>query len=111
MSKLIHTAAVVATIAVSAGVWLHAQEPDQTTFHVKVDMVVLSFSVTDTKSKYVNGLTPKDFKVFEDDIPEKLATFAEGSHALMQVLTNGETKPFHNTVTARLGRCLGIPMW
>src|SRR6202040_2930475 len=44
---------------------------------------------------YVNGLKPKDFKVFEDDLPEKPATFAEGDHPPLQVLENGEMKPLH----------------
>lgn len=73
------------------GAWLFAQ--DQTTFRVKVDMVVLGFTVIDQKGKYVNGLKPKDFTVYEDNIAEKLATFAEGNHAPLQVLANGETKP------------------
>lgn len=96
MKNLIRIFGVIAIVAVCAVFWLRAQEPDdQTTFHVKVDMVVLSFAVTDAKGKYVNGLRPKDFKVYEDDIPEKLATFAEGNHAPLQVLDNGETKPLH----------------
>jgi VWFA-related protein len=74
---------------------LHAQEPDPSIFHVKVDMVVLGFTVTDTKGKYVNGLKPKDFKVYEDELPEKPATFAEGDHPPLQVLDSGETKPLH----------------
>lgn len=84
---------IAATTAafLAAGVWLFAQ--DQTTFRVKVDMVVLSFAVMDQKGKYVNGLKPKDFKVYEDEIPQKLATFAEGNHTPLQVLANGETKP------------------
>src|SRR5215469_3129177 len=74
VTKFIRISGIAATIAVCAVFWLRAQEPDdQTTFHVKVDMVVLSFAITDSKGKYVNGLRPKDFKVFEDDIPEKLA--------------------------------------
>jgi VWFA-related protein len=91
----LHTIGLVTVIAVAAGFWLKAQDQDQTTFHVKVDMVVLSFSVTDSHGKYVNGLKPKDFKVFEDEIPEKVATFTEGNHAPLQVLENGETKPLH----------------
>lgn len=81
--------------AISAGLWVHAQEQDQTTFRVKVDMVVLGFTVTDQKGKYVNGLKPRDFKVYEDEIPEKISTFAEGSRAPVQVLENGETRPIH----------------
>jgi len=80
----------------SAALWLHAQNEDQPTFHVKVDNVVLSFTVTDQKGKYVNGLKPKDFRVYEDEIPQKLSTFAEGNHAPLQVLDTGETKPLHN---------------
>ena len=75
---------------------LHAaQDGDQSTFHVKVDMVVLSFTITDSKGKYVNGIKPKDLRVFEDEIPQKLSTFAEGNHAPLQVLANNETRPLH----------------
>jgi VWFA-related protein len=59
---------------------------------VKVDMVVLTFTIVDTKGKYVNGLKPKDLKVFEDEIPQKLATFTEGNRPPLQVLNNGDTK-------------------
>src|SRR5579883_1669474 len=99
--RLLKTAFRIGTVLSLAGiaaglVTLRAQDSDQPTFHVKVDMVVLSFTVTDNKGHYVNGLKPKDFKVYEDDIPQKLATFAEGNHAPLQVLDNGETKPLHN---------------
>ena len=95
MTKTFRFTSLLALTGFSAAVWLHAQNDDQPTFHVKVDNVVLSFTVTDTKGKYVNGLKPKDFKIYEDDIPQKLSTFAEGNHAPLQVLDNGETKPLH----------------
>jgi len=78
--------------AVGAGVWLFAQEPVPV-FKSKVDLVVLSFTVTDNKGKYVNGLKPADFKVTEDGIQEKLATFAEGSRPAMQIMADGSMKP------------------
>jgi len=84
----------LACAGLGTAIWLFAQ--DQTTFRVKVDMVVLGFTVLDQKGKYVNGLKPKDFKVYEDEISEKIATFAEGNHAPLQVLDNGDTKPIHN---------------
>ncbi len=103
MSKLLRICAIPASVSgllatLLAGIWLHAQEPpqDQSTFHVKVDMVVLGFTVTDNKSKYVNGLKPKDFKIYEDELPQKLATFAEGAHPPLQVLDNGETRPLRS---------------
>jgi Ca-activated chloride channel family protein len=78
--------------AAGAGVWLFAQEPVPV-FKSKVDLVVLSFTVTDSKGKYVNGLKPADFKVTEDGINEKLATFSEGSRPAMQILADGSMKP------------------
>jgi len=95
VSKIVRTLIGTAVLLATAGLWLYAQEQDQTTFHVKVDMVVLSFAVTDTHGKYVNGLKPKDFKIYEDDIDEKLSTFAEGNRPPVQVLETGETRPLH----------------
>jgi hypothetical protein len=45
---------------------------DRPTFRVKVDMVVLSFQVTDNKGHYINGLKPKDFRILEDGISQKI---------------------------------------
>ena len=52
----------------AAGAWLLAQEPPVPVFHSKVDLVVLTFTVTDSKGKYVNGLKPSDFRITEDGI-------------------------------------------
>jgi len=101
-------ASVTALAVISGGLWTHAQDQDQTTFHVKVDMVVLGFTVTDQKGKYVNGLRPKDFKVYEDGIPQKPATFTEGDHAPLQVLENGETRPLRAGTSPVAGPA-GIP--
>lgn len=79
--------------ASGTGLWLYAQDAPMTVFKSKVDLVVLSFTVTDNKGKYVNGLKPSDFKVLEDGIPQKLATFAEGSKPPMQILADGTMKP------------------
>jgi VWFA-related protein len=94
VSKLLRIAGPIVVAGIAACFWLRAQDqnPDQTTFHVKVDMVVLSFTVIDNHGKYVNGIKPSDFRVYEDDIPQKVATFAEGNHAALQVLDNGSTR-------------------
>ncbi len=81
-------AAVIATSA-----WLLAQEPVVPVFHAKVDLVVLTFTVTDSKGKYVNGLKPTDFRITEDGIPQKLSTFAEGDRPAMEVGEGGVLKP------------------
>ena len=63
------------------------------TFRVKVDMVVLSFTVTDSKGHYINGLKPSDFRLTEDNIAQKINTFGEGNKPPVQVLENGTTRP------------------
>jgi Ca-activated chloride channel family protein len=65
---------------------------DRPTFKVKVDMVVLSFQITDSKGHYVNGLKPKDFKILEDSIPQKINTFSEGNQAPMSVAEDGTVR-------------------
>jgi Ca-activated chloride channel family protein len=66
---------------------------DRPTFRVKVDMVVLSFQITDNKGHYVNGLKPKDFRILEDGIPQKVSTFGEGSKPPVQVAEDGTMRP------------------
>ena len=66
-------------VAGSGGLfWMWAQE--RPTFRIKVDMVVLSFTVTDSKGRYINGLKPSDVKILEDGIPQKINTFGEGKY-------------------------------
>jgi len=76
---------------------LRAQEEDRPVFRVKVDMVVLSFTVTDNKGRYITGLKPKDFRILEDGIVQKASTFAEGNRPPMQVLEDGATRPLFSS--------------
>lgn len=66
---------------------------DRPTFRVKVDMVVLSFQVTDSKGHYINNLKPKDFRILEDGIPQKMNTFGEGNNLPVQVAADGSAAP------------------
>ncbi len=100
MRTRLRIVSAVGIAALASGLWVHAQDQDQTTFRVKVDMVVLSFTVTDQKGKYVNGLKPRDLRIYEDEIPQKIATFMEGNHAPLQVLDGGQTRPLHGTLAA-----------
>jgi VWFA-related protein len=78
----------------AAGAVVRAQDGGQRPiFRVKVDMVVLSFQVTDNKGHYVNGLKPTDFRIFEDGILQQIATFAEGAKAPLAVGEDGSTRP------------------
>jgi VWFA-related protein len=79
--------------ALSSGIWLFAQDARTPVFRSKVDLVVLSFTVTDSKGKYVNGLKPSDFRIMEDGIKEKISTFSEGNRPAMEILDDGTMKP------------------
>src|ERR1700733_8067525 len=70
-----------------------AAAQDRPTFRVKVDMVVLSFTITDSKGHYINGLKPKDFRILEDAIPQKLNSFLEGNKPPVLINPDGTTQP------------------
>jgi VWFA-related protein len=64
--------------------------------HVVVNMVQLNVAVTDKNGNYITGLTPKDFLITEDTIPQKLATFGEGNgptRSLMAGTTDEKPEP------------------
>lgn len=77
----------------AGGILLRAQTPQRPVFRVKVDMVVLSYQVTDNKNHYIKGLKPGDFRIFEDGIPQKISTFAEGANTPVAVAADGSTRP------------------
>jgi VWFA-related protein len=76
----------------TGGVLLHAQN-QRPVFKVKVDMVVLSFQVTDSKNHYIKGLKPGDFRIYEDGILQRISTFAEGAGTPLAVADDGSTRP------------------
>jgi len=77
----------------AGGLLLRAQTPQKPTFRVKVDMVVLSYQVTDSKNHYIKGLKPADFRIYEDGILQRISTFAEGSNTPVAVAADGTTHP------------------
>jgi VWFA-related protein len=77
----------------AGGLLLRGQDQKRPIFRVKVDMVVLSYQVTDSKNHYIKGLKPGDFKIFEDGILQKISTFAEGSNTPVAVSADGTTRP------------------
>ena len=78
----------------AGGLLLRAQETSQRpVFRIKVDMVVFTFQVTDSKNHYIPGLKASDFRIYEDGILQKVATFAEGAKVPVAVAENGATRP------------------
>jgi len=85
-----------------------ATAQDRTTFRVKVDLVVLSFTVTDNKGHYVNGLKAQDFRIMEDGIPQKLKSFSEGSRPPVELAEDGTAKTI--VLTAPVNPPSGTPL-
>ncbi len=93
MKSYIKIGIIGAIIAcMGAGMWLYAQD-DRPVFRVKVELVVLGFTVTDNKGRYINGLKHKDFRILEDGIVQKVSTFAEGNKPPVQIMDDGSTQP------------------
>ncbi len=74
------TVALLLTIGVPL---LKGQGDTGTRYRVDVDMVALTFSVTDKKGNHVTGLKPEDIRIVEDGAEQKVVSFAEGSRLLV----------------------------
>ncbi len=98
MAKRCFLLFVVALIAFSGGAVRMTAEKAQHSnlvIHRTVVLVQLDVAVTDRKGRYVTGLHPWNFRVYEDGIPEKLATFGEESEAPRSLadLGRGASRP------------------
>jgi VWFA-related protein len=92
VKKGMQIAGAAGCVAAFSALLIWAQEK-MPVFKSKVDLVVLTFTVTDGHGRYINDLKPKDFKVLEDGITEKINTFEEGNKPVMQVLDDGSLRP------------------
>jgi Ca-activated chloride channel homolog len=72
------------TVALTCMLLFADQERPRARFQVNVDMVVLTFTVTDSKGTYVNGLHPEDIRVTDDGVIQKIVAFAEGDESRVQ---------------------------
>ncbi len=70
-----------AAVGLACTLLVAAETPPSDRFQVNVDMVVVTFTVTDTKGKYVNGLHPEDIRVREDGVVQKIVSFTEGNQS------------------------------
>lgn len=87
-------AAWVLTVAAAAGTLaavdiVKAQEALSSLFRVEVDLVVLNVTVTDRRGRYIKDLRPDQFRVFEDGVPQQVASFGEGNAAPVTVAAIG----------------------
>ena len=85
-------------LGLAAGALLRAQEGQRPVFRIKVELVVLSFTVTDSRNHYINGLMPSDFRIYEDGILQKMNTFAEGAKPPVAVTEDGKVRPLVESI-------------
>jgi VWFA-related protein len=78
MHPFIRSVTTLGIAAITAALQCHAQPPEDPVFRVDVDMVVLSFTVTDSKGNHVHGLKKSDVSITEDGIPQNVVVFGEG---------------------------------
>jgi len=75
-------------VAFFGGAGTVAQD-ETNSIHVDVVLVQLNVAVTDRKGNYISGLRPEDFAIYEDNIPEKTATFEEGNEPTRRLINVG----------------------
>ncbi len=78
-------------MSVGGAVLVFAQnnEPNMPVVHVNVNMVQLDVAVTNRKGKYVTGLAPNNFAIYEDGIREKIAAFGSANGTSRSVRYTG----------------------
>ena len=82
-------ACLVAFTFLGATLLVPAAEKSGPRFQTTVDMVVVTFTVTDNKGNYVVGLHANDIIVLEDGVVQTVAAFAEGRHTGQEPATAG----------------------
>ena len=78
-------------------------------FRVEVDLVVLNIAVTNRRGRYIEDLKPEEFRVYEDGILQKLATFAEGNEAPRLISEEGQRAVAEITPSPVVGRIESAP--
>ncbi|HEY6293883.1 MAG TPA: VWA domain-containing protein [Terriglobia bacterium] len=74
---LIYFLFLTAHLGAATGAVAQQGGSDATVIRRTVELVQLDVAVTDKKGDYVTGLGAPDFAIFEDGIPQKVATFEE----------------------------------
>jgi len=79
MNAPLARSAVIALALWAGGQPATAQDIARPRYRVDVNLVGLTFTVTDGKGHPIHGLRPEDIRIAEDGIPQKITAFAEGS--------------------------------
>jgi Ca-activated chloride channel family protein len=82
--KTIANVALLVMSSVTSAICVCYEVHAPTHFRVDVDMVTVTFTVTDGEGRYVRGLQATDVRVKEDGVIQKIATFGEGRKLFFQ---------------------------
>ena len=82
--KTIASVALLVMSCVTSAICVCSEVHAPTHLRVDVDMVTVTFTVTDGEGRYVRGLQSSDVRVKEDGIIQKLVTFGEGRKLFFQ---------------------------
>ena len=77
-------------------VLLCAASPSQQSdyvFHAESDLVLVNVTVRDKSGKFVPGLKPGDFTIFEDNKPQKIVSFDVENVDAVPALDVAQAKP------------------
>ncbi len=99
---------VLFSIVMGTAAWMAAQklESGHIVIHRTVNLVQLDVAVTDKKGDYITGLTPRNFAIYEDGIPQKVATFGEENEAPRTVTEFGTRRGQPTLTETRSGQAL-----
>jgi VWFA-related protein len=68
--------ALVGVLGLAATGLLAGQQPSQPVFRTAVDLVQLDVRVVDENGQFVRDLRQDEFRIFEDNVPQSIATFS-----------------------------------
>ncbi len=70
-----------------------SQQQTDYVFHAESDLVLVNVTVKDKSGKFVPGLKPGDFTIFEDNKPQKIVSFDEENVDAVPTLDVEQAKP------------------
>jgi VWFA-related protein len=71
--------AALALVILAGVARMSGQNAEAAFYRVNVHLAMQTFSVTDSKGNSVSGIKSENVRIFEDGIPQRITSFAEGS--------------------------------
>jgi hypothetical protein len=83
---------LVAPAALQVTGSLLAQDTERI-YRNELNVIVLNFTVSDARGRYIAGLQPANIRLSEDGIPQKVSIFAESGKPPLSIRDDGTTAP------------------